>query len=1633
MSDGTLVGTESVSISSDNSWHNWSFVYEHTTTSNIGVMKSYKNGALLNQDTITGFDNFLTVVSTDELSWEMGKPSSSLRDFRVYLRPLNNDQLKSLTEYQSFNVGKNMKLSEGYNNPFSLYFNDSGKETHIDIPHNFIELTKQNFQNEFNFWLKPVDNGMEINFQVDDVITLNMTKTNIMFSMTDGRVIDVIAEGMNLILNRWYNVVVKATHYTSYIELSIVVKDQNNISVSKNPVSRYYVPFVIDSKNQCRFSKIVGCLLDSFKITGALDNLLLNYGFDNVDNGVILNSLGTYGYNGNDLYSGSIVSGVPRLSNDFINNVSSLDTVGNETSINVGENMALRFNTVELTVSFWKNDLDTFREGNDFYCYGSSGDIVKIVAPNKNRGVDFIVGNSQTTMKTCTDTNKILPNRWYYYVFVLSFDGLKTKMDIYVDAILSASYESSDFIPFEGVSPINAILGDGISPSYIENFKIYNRVLSADDVYRVFYLDSILTSVDSSVLFRFEDLSNIKNYGTIGDAISPVVYDNTGIIIRNREASYYSGNEYNVYRKNNWSVYWAAPRGNEFIGFNGNRLMEDFNSSGRISIMFRQRIESVGTNVDYNTFSISDGNNVYVDVKTPNSSRKASFVVGGYSCDVNVNTNEISGMWVSWVFTCRINGKYLYMKIYKDGYVVARKTHDTGSQISFNGITGAGCKIGGFLDSVYLEDFRIYNRLLTYADIPQSLAPKKLKNDIEVVDITREELEYDLGEVFSGTNVVYSVESDPLVNARIDGNIAKIFGNYRGQTYDVVWKGSNNNGHVFWKTKITEVNAPPITFVPPDAGASITLTNSFSLVGAEGTEQYNEFVVQVEQEIADALGVDVEYVEVLEITAGSIIIDFVVKSNPKKPDIVPAVLLKDLNEQKDDGNSKFKNSKLIGSGTVDVPEEVLKQADNPDTIYFTVETDQPEEFNIGKYFQGLSVDFKIQSSPYDNVVVDAKKKKVFITGNFRDTTYVVEVKASNPSSVKTLKFEITELPLEPPKAKENGRVTIGEEDEIIDITDKFIGSRLTVYEIFDSPYENVVALSEGELDTDDEEGVSVVGKYRISGSYRNKSYQIRFKATQDVSNPQSAVWVLDVLELPSPPVKEIPDMSVSLSSGQLIEYNLGDVISGSNVEYSFVKNRYESVIENNVLRLVENSRGIKYDIEIQGANNGGYRNWVLSVTETEPPVPVRLENNVLIKLGKGRYERDISKLLTGVNIEYNVAQFDKGSGYLNTVEHDVFTLNVPWARYHAQNWSYDVLKDTSGNDRESITTTNGIVREIVSYGNGATVPINYLIGTKTDSLKVPMPNSSTWTVCVLLRYNGQNRGKILSGENIILGHWGGNRGIVQIGNSFITNAVNVGTVDDWLVLCVKTNGAVTGNVLIDGVNSGVDVGSVAVPYLYVNKNLESDWALADMMIWDSELSDDKMKQISEIFMDSLKGDAMIVREDMRSLDKLDVYKNVSLLSGLLSVAGNYRANVYDVYLTAENIKGVESWTATVRELMPPLPDTVGDMNIEVTVGEFRFPLVGFVSGYNVEYNIDVNSSNGLVNIDGDDLVINANRRNISYSVIISGTNASGKSLMTLGVVETGLTLPRRLSGDSYYYVDVRGRRCLVVYLMMFLM
>ena len=246
----------------------------------------------------------------------------------------------------------------------------------------------------------------------------------------------------------------------------------------------------------------------------------------------------------------------------------------------------------------------------------------------------------------------------------------------------------------------------------------------------------------------------------------------------------------------------------------------------------------------------------------------------------------------------------------------------------------------------------------------------------------------------------------------------------------------------------------------------------------------------------------------------------------------------------------------------------------------------------------------------------------------------------------------------------------------------------------------------------------------------------------------------------------------------------------------------------------------------------------------------------------------------------------------------------PWAHYSAeiQNWNSQtlVLSDVSGNNRHSktaaVTSTGTRVNIALQANNPDTVPrgspntIPYLRGEYTDRLDFAensVPQS--FTICSVTRYASTlfNQQRILtspSGQASSTwwhGHYNGQRGVSRFASKTIigstgqviaspvanTAEVTIEPTGDWVVMCSKNGGVVPDNVLIDGVKSGTSTRSDGNPGEWPGttqedriiameagrtKNIcincfagqESNWDLAQLLIWDMHLTDSEMQTVS---------------------------------------------------------------------------------------------------------------------------------------------------------------------------------------------
>jgi hypothetical protein len=238
----------------------------------------------------------------------------------------------------------------------------------------------------------------------------------------------------------------------------------------------------------------------------------------------------------------------------------------------------------------------------------------------------------------------------------------------------------------------------------------------------------------------------------------------------------------------------------------------------------------------------------------------------------------------------------------------------------------------------------------------------------------------------------------------------------------------------------------------------------------------------------------------------------------------------------------------------------------------------------------------------------------------------------------------------------------------------------------------------------------------------------------------------------------------------------------------------------------------------------------------------------------------------------------------------LYQSKKPWAHYSADRWNAQtqILSDASGNNRNTLAVGNraGITLQ-TGRDRGSPNDIPFLRGKTTDQLTFAensIPQS--FTICSVTRYaqtdRAQQRVLTANSPSWWHGHYLGKRGVASYASKRImdaagvvqiqppvqnTNLDNTGTTGDWVVMCSKNGGDALLSVLVDGVGKGTSTRSDGDPNEWPgataqvkidnmeagrNKNLcincfkdqESEWDLAQLLIWDMHLSDSEMQTVS---------------------------------------------------------------------------------------------------------------------------------------------------------------------------------------------
>merc|ERR1712137_484532 len=196
--------------------------------------------------------------------------------------------------------------------------------------------------------------------------------------------------------------------------------------------------------------------------------------------------------------------------------------------------------------------------------------------------------------------------------------------------------------------------------------------------------------------------------------------------------------------------------------------------------------------------------------------------------------------------------------------------------------------------------------------------------------------------------------------------------------------------------------------------------------------------------------------------------------------------------------------------------------------------------------------------------------------------------------------------------------------------------------------------------------------------------------------------------------------------------------------------------------------------------------------------------------------------------------------------------------YTAANYDPEsqVWADASGHHWDGMTVRGTPTKSsdpAGSNGNMSPSPLQFVRGGVNDGIMFPHGSIPLYfTMCTLSRYDGPTKQRIFdasnSGSNWLHAHWNGNTGVVHYGPSgWKTSSSSPTPVDGWVVVC--TSNAAGSPVYVNGQDLGV--GNVAGPgnrRLTINAGRyvseRSDWAVADVLIYRTQLSASQMQQVS---------------------------------------------------------------------------------------------------------------------------------------------------------------------------------------------
>ncbi len=218
-------------------------------------------------------------------------------------------------------------------------------------------------------------------------------------------------------------------------------------------------------------------------------------------------------------------------------------------------------------------------------------------------------------------------------------------------------------------------------------------------------------------------------------------------------------------------------------------------------------------------------------------------------------------------------------------------------------------------------------------------------------------------------------------------------------------------------------------------------------------------------------------------------------------------------------------------------------------------------------------------------------------------------------------------------------------------------------------------------------------------------------------------------------------------------------------------------------------------------------------------------------------------------------EFYNGTAWVEIAKQEIMNLPVTtglvaWMDGSSWSSSNNRWEDKSGNNNHTSNTVGTINTGNWTGGSGASANFPYIYGNTDAGVRITngWPNGSEYTFFHMTRYTGGTRGRIWQGlsGNWLSGHWSSRRGVFY--HEGWLNSSSQGTLDNW-IQCTDSRQTVRYN---RGTGSWSSGGSYSPNGVAINNagsggccnaNERTDWACAEIILYNRTLSSDEMLQV----------------------------------------------------------------------------------------------------------------------------------------------------------------------------------------------